>query len=359
MAAPRPGFLQAGESGPGAATTRRAIATRLLPESTMSDRPFRRPEGIAEEKVTRGMVLTFLQDHGFRIERNDPVRNGQTITAVTPDGVKVVMRVKLCWRRGSDRRDTDRHVSYSAAQLMARIEGDDWIGSIERKMEREQLRGSTHLLFVQRDGTAITQAALVPLGSVVSIWRQQRDVSDRLIRDSKLGRRKKNHAMNGASPTIWLQDDRGGQEVADALWNFPGVADLSLLPVAALHGLIPEEVPEPGDYQEGYCRQVTVNAYERDARARRKCIEYYGTDCFVCGFNFAAAYGAEAQGYIHVHHLRPLSEIAVTYTVDPIADLRPLCPNCHAIVHLNGGCRSLEQVRGMMIASGSTVSSSG
>ena len=35
-----------------------------------------------------------------------------------------------------------------------------------------------------------------------------------------------------------------------------------------------------------------------------------------------------------VHHLTPLSEIEEEYEVDPINDLRPVCPNCHAIIHL-------------------------
>jgi 5-methylcytosine-specific restriction protein A len=36
---------------------------------------------------------------------------------------------------------------------------------------------------------------------------------------------------------------------------------------------------------------------------------------------------------IHVHHVRPESTLGPNYRVDPIKDLRPLCPNCHAIVH--------------------------
>jgi hypothetical protein len=31
--------------------------------------------------------------------------------------------------------------------------------------------------------------------------------------------------------------------------------------------------------------------------------------------------------------------------VDPVADLRPVCPNCHAVIHLGGACRSIDEVR--------------
>lgn len=314
----------------------------------MANRPFRTRESIVAEQVTRRMVLEYLRDRGFSIDADRRVRNGQTIEAVTPHGEAISMRVKLCWRRGSDGRDREGLASYSAAQLMAPVEDDDWIGSIERKMGRESSKGVTHMLFVQRDGQSITDGALVPLEVVPEVWVRQRDISTRLIDEGRLGGRKKNHTMNGASPTIWLRDERGGQQVAAALWNHPDVADLSGFRSGAPASLLPEEVSDPGEYQEGTCRRIAVNAYERDSRARWKCIEHYGTQCFVCGFDFGAVYGPEAEGLIHVHHLRPLATIGETYSVDPIADLRPLCPNCHAVVHLNGGCRTPDDVRAML-----------
>ena len=42
--------------------------------------------------------------------------------------------------------------------------------------------------------------------------------------------------------------------------------------------------------------------------------------------------GREAEGYIHVHHLRGLSDVGGEYVVDPVNDLRPVCPNCHAVL---------------------------
>jgi predicted HNH restriction endonuclease len=59
-------------------------------------------------------------------------------------------------------------------------------------------------------------------------------------------------------------------------------------------------------------------------------------------------YGKVADGYIHVHHLRPLSEVNGEYVVDPVKDLRPVCPNCHAVLHLGGECRSIEEVMKMV-----------
>jgi 5-methylcytosine-specific restriction protein A len=54
------------------------------------------------------------------------------------------------------------------------------------------------------------------------------------------------------------------------------------------------------------------------------------------------------MGYIQAHHLRPLGKIKQAHRVDPIHDMRPLCANCHAIVHLREPIYSLEEVRAMV-----------
>ena len=113
----------------------------------------------------------------------------------------------------------------------------------------------------------------------------------------------------------------------------------------AIGFVTPDEVPESALLVEGAACSITVNAYERNAEARLQCIEAHGTSCCICGFTFGERYGHVAEGYIHVHHLRPLSEIGIAYVVDPIDDLRPVCPNCHAVLHLGGRCRSIEEVQ--------------
>jgi len=86
-------------------------------------------------------------------------------------------------------------------------------------------------------------------------------------------------------------------------------------------------------YVEGAVQSVLVNSYERNKEAREKCIEIYGCKCYVCGFSFEDKYGDIGKGFIHVHHEIPLSEIKKEYKVDPNSDLKPLCANCHAIIH--------------------------
>lgn len=99
---------------------------------------------------------------------------------------------------------------------------------------------------------------------------------------------------------------------------------------------------------EGVVYRVSVNAYERNPEARRRCIEAHGTMCAICRFSFGAVYGEVAEGYIHVHHVRPLSEIGGQYVVDPVEDLRPVCPNCHAVLHRRVPAYSIEEARAFL-----------
>ncbi len=99
------------------------------------------------------------------------------------------------------------------------------------------------------------------------------------------------------------------------------------------------------DYIEGKAKKVYVNIYERDLKARKKCIEYYGNRCFVCGIVLSEVYGILGADYIQVHHIIELSTIRHEYKVDPIKDLRPLCPNCHSIIHRKKPAYTIDEVK--------------
>ena len=102
-----------------------------------------------------------------------------------------------------------------------------------------------------------------------------------------------------------------------------------------------ETIPEVLDSEnlyEGAVQSVTVNRYERNRKAREECIKYYGSSCHICKFDFKLVYGAKFKDFIHVHHLAEISAVTEEYIIDPVSDLRPLCPNCHAIVHRRKPC---------------------
>lgn len=110
----------------------------------------------------------------------------------------------------------------------------------------------------------------------------------------------------------------------------------------------PDEIMDASVYQEGTAYRVQVNIYERSGKARRKCIELYGTQCFVCEFDFESIWGSVGEGFIHVHHLVPLSEIGESYTPDPARDLRPVCPNCHAMIHRRSPPYSIVEAKELL-----------
>lgn len=114
---------------------------------------------------------------------------------------------------------------------------------------------------------------------------------------------------------------------------------------------LPEELPQDAaraTHFEGAAVTVTVNRYERDRTARTRCIAHYGCVCHACGIKLADIYGAAAEGFIHVHHVTPIASIKSEYELDPIRDLRPLCPNCHAVAHLRREPYSIEELQTML-----------
>jgi 5-methylcytosine-specific restriction protein A len=106
-----------------------------------------------------------------------------------------------------------------------------------------------------------------------------------------------------------------------------------------------EEIPTPEKYSEGAKTTVSINAFERSAKARKACIRHHGLNCTVCGFNFEAAYGPLGEDFIHVHHIVPIGAVGSEYSVDPVKDLIPVCPNCHAMIHRVNPPLTIEQLR--------------
>ncbi len=107
----------------------------------------------------------------------------------------------------------------------------------------------------------------------------------------------------------------------------------------------PTEVGEDS-FEEGNCVQVSTNRYERNPEARRKAIEYHGLRCIVCGMDFEETYGKLGRGFIHIHHIVPISTKGKS-KVNFEKDLVPVCPNCHAMLHrgARGKVLSVEELK--------------
>tara|TARA_R110002124_G_scaffold28707_6_gene100895 strand:- start:9281 stop:10024 length:744 start_codon:yes stop_codon:yes gene_type:complete len=142
--------------------------------------------------------------------------------------------------------------------------------------------------------------------------------------------------------TFYVAQGKGDQVTIRALIG----SYKAKLALQAVNPIYPDEVSgDPTTFNEGAIKQVTINAYERDPKARAACIEEYGATCQVCDFNFEAKYGAIGKGFIHVHHKVDIATIGESYQVDPINDLIPVCPNCHAMLHTETPAMSVEKLK--------------
>jgi len=95
---------------------------------------------------------------------------------------------------------------------------------------------------------------------------------------------------------------------------------------------------------EGFKRSTTFAKHERSKKNREAAIQKHGVVCFGCQKAMAEIYGKIADGYIHIHHVQPISEYSSARKPN-INELVPLCPNCHAVVHLEKPPITIEQLQ--------------
>lgn len=97
---------------------------------------------------------------------------------------------------------------------------------------------------------------------------------------------------------------------------------------------------------EGEEKIVVSVAFERKPEVRAACLSYHGYTCKICGMSFKDSYGESFKDIIEVHHIVPLCEIRKNYEVDPVKDLVPVCPNCHAALHSKpDGVYSIDEMK--------------
>lgn len=117
------------------------------------------------------------------------------------------------------------------------------------------------------------------------------------------------------------------EELREARKRLSGVPDYALRRRIPPENIHPETMLASRKYTAGAVRRVIVNAYERDAGARKACLQRYGTRCTVCDMDFEERYGSIGKDFIHVHHKKPLATARQSYRLDPVKDLVPVCPN--------------------------------
>jgi hypothetical protein len=90
------------------------------------------------------------------------------------------------------------------------------------------------------------------------------------------------------------------------------------------------------EYQEGEQLRRERVFFSRHPRLREDAVAHYGASCSVCKFDFEAVYGDLGRGFIEIHHLESVAErgqVTEGAWSASIHDVRPLCANCHRMVH--------------------------
>lgn len=111
------------------------------------------------------------------------------------------------------------------------------------------------------------------------------------------------------------------------------------------NGSFLDELDPNDSLPEGGKIRAVVNSHERNPKARLACLKYYGDKCCICGFRFADFYGTIGKGVIQVHHLIPFYISKRKRLINPIKDLRPICANCHIIIHKNRPPLGIQELK--------------
>lgn len=123
------------------------------------------------------------------------------------------------------------------------------------------------------------------------------------------------------------------------------IGDLSLPLTAASH---------EDDYEgeEGGTLLKLHKSRERDRklilRKRKQTLAEHGTlSCEACSLDFGERYGPHGDGYIEVHHLKPVASLAKGAKTK-LSDLALVCANCHRMLHRGKRLIGLGELRAML-----------
>ena len=85
--------------------------------------------------------------------------------------------------------------------------------------------------------------------------------------------------------------------------------------------------------------------FKRNPKLREECLKIYGYDCYVCKKNLESIYGKAAKYVVEIHHEKEFSIFKEEHEVDPKEDLKPVCPDCHTIIHKRKPCYTIEEIQ--------------
>lgn len=95
-------------------------------------------------------------------------------------------------------------------------------------------------------------------------------------------------------------------------------------------------------FNEGFKKEITREVAVRDRKVIELAKIKWGTKCIACNFDFGVTYGMHGKNFIEMHHLHPIALGVRQTTVDSI---RPICSNCHRMLHKGERLLSIKELK--------------
>jgi predicted restriction endonuclease len=100
------------------------------------------------------------------------------------------------------------------------------------------------------------------------------------------------------------------------------------------------------EFDEGFRKEIIIEVAKRNKLLLKDAKEKYGTICAVCEFDFAEIYPGHGDGFIEIHHLHPIAKGRRASTVE---DVRPVCANCHRMLHRGEKILSITELKNIIV----------
>lgn len=103
----------------------------------------------------------------------------------------------------------------------------------------------------------------------------------------------------------------------------------------------------------GYSTKKIQKIRTRSAKLRNAAIDHYSNNgvivCLSCSFEFNKMYGSDiGKSYIEMHHITPICDYKDETKLnfhEAIANIAPLCANCHRVVHIHNPTLSIAAIK--------------
>ena len=124
---------------------------------------------------------------------------------------------------------------------------------------------------------------------------------------------------------------------SNPLWAVAGICWQGMWEANERPKRLPAPTDGPTEYEEGELRLRLHLKRERNSKlvsdAKRDWLSHDPLlRCEVCSFSFVERYGELGEAFVEAHHRTPLKDV-VPGTRSRVADLAPVCANCHRMLH--------------------------